>query len=89
MSSHVPQEGTRAPLTAVWGRNRLQNAIQNFGGRFGAQSRHYLAKEYLKSLTKTEVVRVQGWTIDHGVMGYPHLLLYVALVAREGALTAP
>ena len=40
MSSHVPQEGTRAPLTAVLGRNRLQNAIQNFGGRFGAQSRH-------------------------------------------------
>ena len=39
-------------------------------------------------MTKTEVVRVQGWTIDHVVMGYPHLLLYVALVAREGALTA-
>ena len=34
MSSHVPQEGTRAPLTAVLGRNRLQNAIQNFCGRF-------------------------------------------------------
>ena len=27
--------------------------------------------------------------MDHLVMGYPHLLLYVALVAREGALTAP
>ena len=26
--------------------------------------------------------------MDHVVMGYPHLLLYVALVAREGALTA-
>ena len=27
--------------------------------------------------------------MDHVVMGYPHLLLYVALVARVGALTPP
>ena len=36
----------RIRLTVVLGRNRLQSAIQNFGGRFGAQSRHYLAKKY-------------------------------------------